>query len=78
MDSGRAKAMCILAECVTDFVWVDEDVDGGGEAEQQVAELDHHLPPERGVRHRAVLQQVVTLLQSHSFTLSIYYLHNIE
>ena len=45
------------------FIGVDDDVDGGGDGEQEMIDVDDDLPPERRVVHLSVDQQVIGLLR---------------
>ena len=53
----------IPPSCCLYFVGVDYDVDGGGDGEQEMIDVDDDLPPERRVVHLSVDQQVIGLLR---------------
>ena len=46
-----------------DLVGVDDDIEGGGESDEKVTDLDDDLTPEWTLLNRSVAQDVIALLE---------------
>ena len=46
-----------------DLVGVDDNIEGRGESDEKVTDLDDNLPPEWALLNRSIAQDVIALLE---------------